>query len=74
MCTGLPSQISGWMRLVTTALALTDPRFDHTRTQPPDLIFFSSASCSEISTKNSGCSDALTWTCLVQKWKCSVRR
>ena len=42
------------MRLVTTALALTDPRFDHTRTQPPFLMPFSLASCSEISTKNSG--------------------
>ena len=35
MCTVLPSQISGLIRLVTTALALTEPRFDQTRTQPP---------------------------------------
>ena len=33
------------MRLVTTALALTDPRFDHTRTQPPFSMPFSLASC-----------------------------
>ena len=35
--TVLPSQISGAMRFVTTALARTEPRFDHTRTQPPLL-------------------------------------
>ena len=33
MWTVLPSQISGLMRLVTTALALTEPRFDQTATQ-----------------------------------------
>src|SRR5205809_5822968 len=40
MCTGLPSQLIGKMRLVTTAFAFTDPRFDQTRTQLPDLIPF----------------------------------
>ena len=35
---------------------------------------FSLASCSLISTKNSGCMDAFNCECLVQKWKCSVRR
>ena len=39
-----------------------------------DLMPFSFASSSEISTKNSGCSIAFTRTCLVQKWKCSVSR
>ena len=29
-CTGLPSHISGSIRLVTTALAFTEPRFDQT--------------------------------------------
>src|ERR1700733_134003 len=66
MCTVLPSHINGWMRLVTTALALTEPRLDQTRTQAPDLMLFSFANCSEISTKNSGCSEALTALCLVQ--------
>src|SRR5690606_7907009 len=65
-CTVLPSQMSGLMRLVTTALALTEPRFDHTRTQSPLAMPFSFASSSEISTKNSGCRTAFTWTCLVQ--------
>ena len=62
------------MRLVTTAFAFTEPRFDQTLTQPPDVMPFSFASCSEISTKNSGCITAFGWTCLVQKWKCSVSR
>src|SRR5690606_5612467 len=52
--TGLPSMVSGLSRLVTTALPLTEPRFDQTRTQPPCLMPFSAASCSDISTKNSG--------------------
>src|SRR5437868_11181681 len=64
--TALPSQISGAIRLVTTAFAFTDPRLDQTRTHPPGLMFFSAANCSEISTKNSGCNDALIWACLVQ--------
>ena len=74
MWTVLPSQVSGLIRLVTTALALTEPRFDQTRTQPPLAMPFSFASSSEISTKNSGCRIAFTWMCLVQKWKCSVSR
>ena len=49
------------MRFVTTAFALTEPRFDQTRTQSPRVDTSSpSASSSEISTKNSGCSTALT--------------
>ena len=59
MCTVLPSQMSGRMRLVTTAFAFTEPRFDHTLTQPPEVMPFSFASSSEISTKNSGCSDGV---------------
>src|SRR5215475_8002158 len=74
MCTGLSSHWSGTMRLVTTAFAFTEPRFDHTRTQPPGLMPLSFASSSPISTKNSGCITAFGQTCLVQKWKCSVRR
>src|SRR5215831_4514378 len=74
MCTGLPSQVSVRTRLVTTAFAFTEPRFDHTRTQPPDLMPFSLARSSPISTKNSGCSEALIRACFVQKWKCSVSR
>ena len=50
---------SGLIRFVTTALALIEPRFDQTRTQPPFSMPFSFASSSEISTKNSGCSTAL---------------
>ncbi len=46
MCTVLPSQISGLMRLVTTALALIEPRLDQTRTQPPLVMPFSFASSS----------------------------
>ncbi len=34
-CMGLPSIGSGLMRFITSALALTQPRFDPTRTQPP---------------------------------------
>ena len=64
--TGFPSQISGRMRFVTTAFALTDPRFDQTRTQPPSAMPFSFASSSEISTKNSGWRTAFTQTCFVQ--------
>src|SRR5262245_4265399 len=71
-CTILPSHINGLIRLVTTALAFTEPRLDQTRTQCPEIMFFSFASCSEISTKNSGWVTALGCTCLVQKWKCSV--
>src|SRR5262249_43990042 len=65
-CTVLPSQVSGWIRLVTTTLALIEPRFDQTRTQLPVLMLFSCASASPISTKNSGWSDALICPCLVQ--------
>ena len=69
-----PSHVSVRTRLVTTAFAFTEPRFDHTRTHEPDWMFFSRARSSPISTKNSGCITAFTCECLVQKWKCSVRR
>src|SRR5262245_50587793 len=65
-CTVLPATWSGFNRLVTTALPLTEPRWDETLTQPPGLIPFSLASSSEISTKNSGCMTAFMWTPLVQ--------
>ena len=35
ICTVLPSHCSGLIRLVTTALALTEPRLDQTLTHPP---------------------------------------
>src|SRR5262249_2971888 len=66
VCTVLPATCSGLSRLVTTALPLTEPRWDETLTQPPGLIPFSLASCSEISTKNSGCMTAFMCTALVQ--------
>ena len=42
--TVLPSQVIGFSRLVTTALAHTSPRFDQTRTQSPPAIPLSPAS------------------------------
>ena len=41
MCTVLPSHGQRRERLVTTALAFIEPRFDQTRTQPPGLMPFS---------------------------------
>ncbi|MNV99633.1 hypothetical protein D3C71_1950200 [compost metagenome] len=70
----MPSTVSGVRRLVTTATASMKPRLEVTLTRSPAAMPSSLARTSLISTNCSGWVIAFSWQCLVQKWKCSVRR